>query len=332
MFSKQREIRLPKSRISLGSCLFCSCFYCQIACFVSTSIMSANSRKNKRGDRGSSSGSAENSAKKPNMKETEEEGIFGDEDSSEEEPTLLEIKLMLSSIQSSITSISSENVKFREDMEELKKSLRSNERELKELKASLDKANKQNALLQKELLGTKTKLNEQTERIDSLIESLDNLEQYSRKNSLEIHGIPENIYTSTEEVVLKVAEAVNVPVAAEDIEISHKLRRRNGMKPIIVKFCSHKVKSRLYKERTKLKSVKISDLYPSYASAATKQNRIFINENLTPYRADLVRQANDMKADGLLSSVWTLDGKVFVKTSPSGNPVRIYSEDDLDEL
>ncbi|CAH3017756.1 unnamed protein product, partial [Porites evermanni] len=135
-----------------------------------------------------------------------------------------------------------------------------------------------------------------------------------------MHGIPENIYTSTEEVVLKVAEAVNVPVAAEDIEISHKLRQRNGMKPIIVKFCSHKVKSRLYKERTKLKSVKISDLSPSYASAATKQNRIFINENLTPYRADLVRQANDMKADGLLSSVWTLDGKVFVKTSPSGNP------------
>ena len=99
------------------------------------------------------------------------------------------------------------------------------------------------------------------------------------------------------------------------------------MKPIIVKFCSHKVKSRLYKERTKLRSVKISDLYSSYASAASKQNRIFINENLTPYRADLVR-----KADGLLSSVWTLDGKVFVKTSPSGNPVRIYSEDDLDEL
>ena len=189
--------------------------------------MSANSRKNKRGDRGSSSGSAENSAKKPNMKETGEEDIFGGEDSSEEEPTLLEIKLMLSSIQSPITSISSENVKFREDMEELKKSLRSNERELKELKASLDKANKQNALLQKELLGTKTKLNEQTERIDSLIESLDNLEQYSRKNSLEIHDIPENIYTSTEEVVFKVAEAVYVPVAAEDIEISHKLRPRN---------------------------------------------------------------------------------------------------------
>ena len=39
------------------------------------------------------------------MKETEEEGIFGDEDSSEEEPTLLEIKLMLSSIPVSYTHL-----------------------------------------------------------------------------------------------------------------------------------------------------------------------------------------------------------------------------------
>ena len=109
--------------------------------------MSANSRKNKRGDRGSSSGSPENSAKKPNMEETEEEVVFGDEDLPKEEPTLLEIKLMLSSIQSSITSISKENAKFREDMAELKKSLRSNERELNELKVSLGKANMQSALL-----------------------------------------------------------------------------------------------------------------------------------------------------------------------------------------
>lgn len=128
------------------------------------------------------------------------------------------------------------------------------------------------------------------------------------------------------------ADVLNIPMAAEDIEISHKLKRRNGKKPVIVKFCSHKVKSKLYKARVKLKSVKISDLYPGYASAATKQSRIFINENLTPYRADFVRRANEMRYDGLLSSVWTLDGKIFVKTSPEGNLVRIHCENDLDEL
>ena len=39
-----------------------------------------------------------------------------------------------------------------------------------------------------------------------------------------------------------------------------------------------------------------------------------------------------MKKDGLLLSAWTIDGKVFVKTSPEGTPVRIFCDADLDEL
>jgi len=39
-----------------------------------------------------------------------------------------------------------------------------------------------------------------------------------------------------------------------------------------------------------------------------------------------------MKRDGLLLSAWTIDGKVFVKTSPDGTPVRIFSDAVLDEL
>ena len=30
-----------------------------------------------------------------------------------------------------------------------------------------------------------------------------------------------------------------------------------------------------------------------------------------------------MRRDGLLLSVWTLDGKIFVKTSPEGSPIKI---------
>ena len=37
-----------------------------------------------------------------------------------------------------------------------------------------------------------------------------------------------------------------------------------------------------------------------------------------------------MKRDGLLTSFWTIDGKTFVKTSPSGEHVRIFSGYDLD--
>lgn len=30
--------------------------------------------------------------------------------------------------------------------------------------------------------------------------------------------------------------------------------------------------------------------------------------------------------------MWTMDGKVYVKTSPDGTPTRIFSENDLDAL
>ena len=42
--------------------------------------------------------------------------------------------------------------------------------------------------------------------------------------------------------------------------------------------------------------------------------------------------ANKRRRDGLLMSVWTLDGKVYVKTSPRGTPIRIFAEEDLLKL
>ena len=80
------------------------------------------------------------------------------------------------------------------------------------------------------------------------------------KDSLELHGIPQNTFTTTEEAVLKVAEALEVEVRPQDIQISHHLKGEVGVKPIIVKFASHKTKAALYKQRTKLKHITLSDI------------------------------------------------------------------------
>ena len=166
-------------------------------------------------------------------------------------------------------------------------------------------------------------LEKQKEDSDRLWEELDNLEQYTRKNSLEIRGIPQDAYPNTEAAVIKVAEALNVTIEPEDIEFSHKLKHGRG---IIVKFCNDKTKSKLYRERTKLKDVRISDLFPSYPSTGQQQQRVFIHESFTAYRRNIVDEANST-----LFSVWTLDGKIFVKTSPDSSPIRIFSGD-LDNL
>ena len=102
-------------------------------------------------------------------------------------------------------------------------------------------------------LKNKEKLRKQGEELAQLWDNLDNHEQYTRENSIEIQGNPEDAYSSTEDVVIKVAEALNIRIEPEDIDISHKIK---GGKYVIAKFQSHKTKVSMYKERTKCKNVK----------------------------------------------------------------------------
>ena len=124
-------------------------------------------------------------------------------------------------------------------------------------------------------------------------------------------------------------------VATETSElINLSLMAKTCNNPIIVKFVSHKTKALLYKARTKLKNVKVSDLFPSYCSPNQRQDPIYINENLTRFRRNLVNEASKLKRTrgGPILKLWTIDGKIFIKTSPDGAPVRIYSANDLNEL
>ena len=61
-------------------------------------------------------------------------------------------------------------------------------------------------------------------------------------------------------------------------------------------------------------------------------NRIYINENLTTFRRDLLSKALKKRKDKILSSVWTLDGKIFAKTSSDEEPIKIQSEADLNNI
>ena len=239
---------------------------------------------------------------------------------------------MLIDIQITVNTILLENKKISNDVLELKATVQKQQAELATLKEALAKATKERATTEKALAAAINKTDEQQEEIAELYELQDRLEQYTRKNSLEIHGIPEEAYNSTEDVVLKLAGVLEVPVAPQDIEISHKIKTKSG-KAIIVKFISHKVKTTLYRARTKLKNIKLSDLYPgsSYATNA-RSGKIFLNENLTSYRRRIINRANEKRKNGELLSVWSLDGTIFVKTSPEGRPLKISEMEDLDYL
>ena len=87
---------------------------------------------------------------------------------------------------------------------------------------------------------------------------IDELEQYGRRQNLEIVGIPETDREDTNEIVIKVAKLLNVEIAPEQISTSHRLKskkKRNSddtrplSTPIIARFVNRDIRNRLYSNR-----------------------------------------------------------------------------------
>ena len=124
------------------------------------------------------------------------------------------------SIQRTTENILKENNKLSNEVGELKSSLRRLENELLATKTVLSDVQNTNKELRIELDAAKRKISLQRDELNELYEGLDDLEQYSRKNSLEIVGIPESI-CENEGTVLKIANALDVQVKPNDIDICH---------------------------------------------------------------------------------------------------------------
>ena len=204
--------------------------------------MSTNKNKNKRGDRGSTDEDLVCSKKKLNMAEDIEDGIETLED-QQKEPSLMGIKTLLIDIQIQLSSITKDNLELKNeieqlknlvrnqgnDLDELRKSVNFNDNGIKQLKQSTKKIKEEKKQLQDKVLSannslkaTREELQQQVEESRHLEEELDNLEHYSRKNSLEMHGVAKDAYMSTEHVVIKVAEALNITVEPEDRNFAQK--------------------------------------------------------------------------------------------------------------
>ena len=128
------------------------------------------------------------------------------------ELNLTDIKELLVDIQITVATILRENQELKQEILELKCALNVNQREAEKLKTQLAKTEKANDALREEVNHIRMKLKHQIEEMNKLDEKHDDLEQYSRKNSLEILGVPEGAYTSTDEGVIRIGEAINVDI------------------------------------------------------------------------------------------------------------------------
>ena len=87
---------------------------------------------------------------------------------------------------------------------------------------------------------------------------VDELEQYGRRQNLEIVGVPEKEDENTNAVVLEVAKMLDVDIMSSHISTFHRLpkktassRNNSGSSPIVVCFTSRDIRNQIYANRKK---------------------------------------------------------------------------------
>lgn len=171
-------------------------------------------------------------------------------------------------------------------------------------------------------------LNKRVEELESYkqssIVSIDTAEQYSRRSCLRISGIKQTPDESTDDIVLNIARACDAKITLTDIDRSHRIpprspsARASQHADIIVKFVSYRSRAALFSGKSRLKK---NDVY----------SNVYINEDLTRYRAFLLRSARKLVKDGKINSAWSYDGRIFIKNN-DGSRHLINSEIDFESL
>ena len=168
-----------------------------------------------------------------------------------------------------------------------------------------------------ELAGRVTALESSSKENDDLVNGITNLEkevndieQYSRRNSLRVSGIPEKLNESTDELVKKLAEdKLNVRIADQDIDRSHRVGKiinvtgdentKTRHRQILIKFTNYDARNKIILSRSKLKG-----------------SGITIHEDLTRKNQTLLSKTS--KKQGVVSA-WSKDGRIFAAV-PSTTP------------
>ena len=153
---------------------------------------------------------------------------------------------------------------------------------------------KENAFLRESLISLNTKT--------------DDLEQYTRRNSLRVAGIAEKDDESTDMLITNLCSDLGVPLETHHIDRSHRVGKPDEPidpattpkpRPIIVKFISYRYRQQFYRARYDLKN--------------KGHKGVFVNEDLTKYRNNLLYKARMLVKDKKLKNAWSSDGSIFIK-------------------
>ena len=220
------------------------------------------------------------------------------------------------------------------ELEEVKKSQDLINSQYESLKEKCDKlivTNQKQESVIKELKAQSTTLKSSNEKET---EKVDALEQYGRRQNLEIVGVPLKEGENANEIAIEVAKMLNVSLTPDQISTSRRLQTRPkstnsepaASPPIIVRFLSRDVLNQLYANRKLARTASLQEFSLQGAM------NVYINENLTQSRKKLFWHAKQKAIASNFKFYWTVNGNVYVRKSSDSDSLLIKNIDDISKI
>ena len=157
----------------------------------------------------------------------------------------------------------------------------------------------------------------------SLEKEIDRLNQYGRRENIELSGIPTNIpQEGLEDVVIDILRYIGLEdLESYDIAGCHRIHKNN----VIVRFVNRKHSIQSLQNKKYLKGCRRKFHF--------KQN-IFMYENLCPSYRSIEEKCRNLMEDGLINQLWSYNGTIHLKytNEKREKPKKIFHQDDLKYL
>ena len=147
------------------------------------------------------------------------------------------------------------------------------------------------------------------EKVDDITAETDRQEQYSRRNCLLIHGLPESKNENTDHLAMEAIETkMNIKITDNDIDRTHRIRKpkHNGKpRPVIIKFVRYHDRKKIFSSKKLLKDSGVS-----------------ITESLTAFR---MKKLSNARENFGFRNVWTVDERIFYSENGSQHAKVYYN-------
>lgn len=236
---------------------------------------------------------------------------------------------MLSSLSSQMETLFIEIRGFREESKDMGKSIESTHEKIDEVKELInaqredidkclnviDNIREENVYLRREL--------------DKVKQELSDVQQYSRRNTVDIQGVPETKSENVFEVVRKVANVLRFELKSEMVDAVHRLAGGNNMsrpRGIILKFVRRGDCDEL------LRLAKVKRAFSASELGVNSENKIFVNPSLSKTYRELLYYAKCAAREGQVRFAWYSNGKVLVRKTDGQPAIHITSRKQLQDL